>query len=1009
MSNRKPKGAATPRHPITPELVRQALGHIPPDVDRDTWARLAMAIKSEFPDAAGFDLWKDWSAQGQGYDEHAARDTWRSVKAGGKVTIGTLFGMAKDRGFSFPAAGDARTSAELQDEAERARLAEQKRQQREAEEAEYSRRADQAARDAVKLWASASEQGTSPYLQRKGVAGYGVRYLVDGTLLVPMRDQAGQLQNLQRIAPAKPTAEQEARGLREKRFMAGGRKTGLWHLIGQVQTSAEGQAAPPMLLLAEGYATAASLHEATGHPVAVAFDAGNLVHVAKALRVLHPGALLLVCGDDDRDTEARTGKNPGREKAASAARAVAVEGAALAGAVFPDGLPEGGSDFNDLAQHAGAAEVARQVAAALAHPTVPGPRRGTRPAAGGPNGAEDGARVLDGDASATAQDRYDDQDGEQTEAGGGQPDPFVLDERGVWHVPRDAEGNTKRPVWLCAPLRITARTRADDASGWGLLLEFADLDGNAKTWAMPSALLSGEGAEWAAHLRYLGLDMGHGTRVRNLVGQYINSRYPADRVTCTDRLGWHAGGVFVLPTRCISASPERRYVYQSESGIDDQYRRAGELSDWQRTVAALCEHNSRLAFGVCAALAGALLQPTGAESGGFHFRGGSSQGKTTTLRVAASVWGRPTYMQTWRATSNAIEGTAMQHCDGVLILDEIGQVDGRELGETVYMLGNAQNKNRSTAKGFNRRRLSWRILWLSSGEKSMADHMAEAGKRAMAGQEVRMVDIPLDAGAGMGGIEELHGHEGAGDLAESITKGAARVYGSAGRAWLEWLAPRFEGLPQLLAPQIERQRAALVPEVASEQVRRVGGRFALVAVAGELAIEAGILPWPVGHAAWAVRECFNAWLAARGHLDNGEEVAMLRQVRAFLETNGEALFTWHHRGMEDHKPNTPLRAGFRIMMGGDGEPIKADSATDYLERTGSASQERKEALVDYMIFRERFREICKGFDASAVATLLRERGHLVHEKDRLMNKRRLPGMGLTAYYHVKASIFADTL
>jgi putative DNA primase/helicase len=107
MSNRKPKGAATPRHPITPELVRQALGHIPPDVDRDTWARLAMAIKSEFPDTAGFDLWNDWSAQGQGYDEHAARDTWRSVKAGGKVTIGTLFGMAKDRGFSFPAAGDA--------------------------------------------------------------------------------------------------------------------------------------------------------------------------------------------------------------------------------------------------------------------------------------------------------------------------------------------------------------------------------------------------------------------------------------------------------------------------------------------------------------------------------------------------------------------------------------------------------------------------------------------------------------------------------------------------------------------------------------------------------------------------------------------------------------------------------------------------------------------------------------------------------------------------------------
>lgn len=320
----------------------------------------------------------------------------------------------------------------------------------------------------------------------------------------------------------------------------------------------------------------------------------------------------------------------------------------------------------------------------------------------------------------------------------------MLDERGVWHVPRDAEGNEKRPVWLCAPLRITARTRADDANGWGLLLEFNDLDGNAKTWAMPAALLSGEGAEWAARLRDMGLDMAHGTAARNRVGQYINSRHPRERVTCTDRLGWHPGGVFVLPSRCIGEAEGVRYVFQSEAGMEDSYKRAGTLAEWQQQLAALCQDNSRLVFGVSAALAGALLQPAGLESGGFHFRGDSSKGKTTTLKVAASVWGRPSYMQTWRATSNAIEGTAMQHCDGVLILDEIGQVDGRELGETVYMLGNAQNKNRSTARGFNRRRLTWRILWLSSGEKSMADHMAEAGKRAMAGQEVRMVDVPLD-------------------------------------------------------------------------------------------------------------------------------------------------------------------------------------------------------------------------------------------------------------------------
>lgn len=128
-----------------------------------------------------------------------------------------------------------------------------------------------------------------------------MRYLADGTLLVPMRDAAGELHSLQRIAPAPP-----ADGAPEKRFLPGGRKSGLFHLIGQ----AEGAA----VLLAEGYATAASLHQATGRPAAVGFDAVNLVHVAKALRERWPALPLLVCADDDGDTEARTGKNPGETR-----------------------------------------------------------------------------------------------------------------------------------------------------------------------------------------------------------------------------------------------------------------------------------------------------------------------------------------------------------------------------------------------------------------------------------------------------------------------------------------------------------------------------------------------------------------------------------------------------------------------------------------------------------------------------------------------------------------------
>lgn len=398
------------------------------------------------------------------------------------------------------------------------------------------------------------------------------------------------------------------------------------------------------------------------------------------------------------------------------------------------------------------------------------------------------------------------------------------------------------------------------------------------------------------------------------------------------------------------------------------------------------------------------------ESGGVHFRGNSSMGKTTALKIAASVWGRPTYMQRWRTTDNALESTAVQHCDGLLILDEIGQVDGRVVGDCAYLLANEQEKGRATRGGLTRKRRTWRLLFLSSGEKSMADHMAEAGKRAMAGQEVRMVDVPLDAGAGMGGIECVHGFEGAGALTEAITKAAAKHYGTAGRAWLEWVAEQFEALPARLGDLLEKYRAAIVPEAASEQVRRVGARFALIAAAGELAIEAGIAPWPAGHALASSRACFDAWLAARGHMDNGEEAAMLRRVRAFLEKNGDALFTWSHRAMDDHRQNTALRVGFKRLVDAGGEALKIDAAVDYITKTGGEWREKTDALVEYLVLPEAFRnEVCKGFEWQAVAELLRRRGHLKHEAGRLTIRQRLPGMDRAPVFHVMPSIFCDEL
>lgn len=140
---------------------------------------------------------------------------------------------------------------------------------------------------------------------------------------------------------------------------------------------------------------------------------------------------------------------------------------------------------------------------------------------------------------------------------------------------------------------------------------------------------------------------------------------------------------------------------------------------------------------------------------------------------------------------------------------------------------------------------------------------------------------------------------------------------------------------------------------------------------------------------------------------------MLRQVRSWLEKNGDALFTWSHRAMDDHRGNTPYRAGFKRLVDEAGVPLKIDAAVDYVEKRSTAETSViLAAQVEFMVLPEAFRqEVAKGFDAGAVAALLKRRGHLKHEKDRATNKQRLPGMGPAGVpvYHIKPSIFADEL
>ena len=235
-----------------------------------------------------------------------------------------------------------RTLTPAEESAQRAK-ADAMRKQREADEAEAQERTAKKAAAIVRASEPAPED--HPYLARRGVKPHGAR-VQDGLLVIPMRDTGGKLWNVERIEPVRPASGTDKKGLYR------GRRTGCYFSIGSI----EGAVA---LCIVEGFATGATINEASGYPVAVAFNAGNLLPVAKALREKFPELPLILCADDDYRSEG----NPGLTKATAAARAV---GGLLAIPDFGVDRPEGATDFNDLAQHRGHEAVERAIANARA-------------------------------------------------------------------------------------------------------------------------------------------------------------------------------------------------------------------------------------------------------------------------------------------------------------------------------------------------------------------------------------------------------------------------------------------------------------------------------------------------------------------------------------------------------------------------------------------------------------------------------------------------------------------
>ena len=550
----------------------------------------------------------------------------------------------------------------------------------------------------------------------------------------------------------------------------------------------------------------------------------------------------------------------------------------------------------------------------------------------------------------------------------GLPYGFSISNEGVFFTPEGTDDKPGKPMRVCATMRVTALIRDRASVNWGRVIEFNDADGIRHEWAIPMEMMAGDGMDVRRELARLGLIMGGSPSAKNRLIEYITESKPTRKARCVQQTGWF-NDVFVMPDRAIGKDTEI-VLYQSESKTDCQYAQAGTLDQWRDNVGQLCIGNSRLIFAVSASFAGMILHHAGQESGGIHFVGGSSTGKSTAQLVAASVYGSPSFKQSWKATDNALEGACALHNDAALILDEMAEVDPQKVGGIVYMIGNGTGKGRAGRTGDARSRKTWRLMIISSGEIGLAQHMRDGGKTTKAGQEVRMIDIAADAGTGHGLFENLHGHEGGAKLSDAIKEATKTHYGTPAIAFLERLTGDLKTFPAMLKDAMNIFVANNLPSDAAGQAARVCNKFAVIAIAGEYATDAGITGWQEGDAVAAASTCFKVWLDSRGGGGNQERTAILSSVRAFFESHGESRFT----DIPDSSNRVTInRAGFRC-----------------------ATQEGQE----YFVLPEAFKlAVCAGFDMKTVTKVLIDAGWLAQGSDgKASQSKRLPDMGKTRCY-----------
>ena len=297
-------------------------------------------------------------------------------------------------------------------------------------------------------------------------------------------------------------------------------------------------------------------------------------------------------------------------------------------------------------------------------------------------------------------------------------------------------------------------------AGHYIIVHFKDVDGETRQLMIPACIVN--------DLRILkklliehcfpyGLSMEVWKNVQELL-----NKGSAKRMQLVENPGFHNGVFLQADNKVIGkiAGGQSRPILDPTSKVRfPKVERKGKLAEWKSNIAVSALYSSRIMLTITAAFSSSLLKITDIESGGFHLYGKSSTGKSTCQYAAQSVQGSQDSIESWSLTETGAEELAAGHNDQLLVLDELGNLDSdpvkaaQKATKIIYTIAFGKDKRRSV--NYTGERLSWRIIFISSGENSLTEHAAEGGTKRMLGEEVRLIDVPADAGNGLGIYEQL--------------------------------------------------------------------------------------------------------------------------------------------------------------------------------------------------------------------------------------------------------------